>query len=237
MVETFVALLLAHVLADFLFQSNWMVQNKARLSGLATHGAVVALTLISSTGGLHPALLWLCLIHLGIDLAKTRATQNLTAFLIDQAAHLVTLIALALWQPQIWLTGFWAAQHHAIPTLMAVTGFGLIAVQAGGFAIGLLMQPFARHSPKGLPSGGRIIGQLERGLIFAMVLLGQMQAIGLLIAAKSILRFGSVKDDRAASEYVIIGTLASIAWALAAAYGCHALLNFLPPLGIGDITP
>ena len=237
MVETLTALLLAHVLADFLFQSNWMVQNKARLSGLAAHGGVVALTLIVTTGGLHPALLWLCLIHLAIDLAKTRMVQNLRAFLIDQAAHLATLIALALWQPQIWQSGFWAAQYHSLPALMAVAGFGLIAVQAGGFAIGLLMQPFARHSPKGLPSGGRIIGQLERGLIFAMVLVGQMQAIGLLIAAKSILRFGSVKDDRAASEYVIIGTLASIAWALMAAYSCDALLNFLPPLGIVGITP
>lgn len=237
MAETLTAFILAHVLADFLFQSNWMVQNKTRIAGLAAHGAVVALALIATTGGLHPALLWLCLIHLGIDLAKTQMAQNLTAFLIDQAAHLATLVALALWQPQIWQTGLWAAQHHSIPALMALLAGGTIAVQAGGYAIGLLMQPFAKHSPKGLPSGGRIIGQLERGLIFAMVLLGQMQAIGLLIAAKSILRFGSVKDDRAASEYVIIGTLASIAWALMAAYSCHALLNFLSPLGIADITP
>lgn len=59
-----------------------------------------------------------------------------------------------------------------------------------------------------------MIGLLERGLIFALILLGQPGGVGLLIAAKSILRFGAVKDDRALSEYVIIGTLASFAWAL-----------------------
>lgn len=237
MLESFVALLLAHVLADFLFQSNWMVQNKAKLSGLAAHGAVVALTLLVTTLTLHPALLWLCAIHLAIDLAKTRFAQNLGSFVVDQAAHIVTIFALSVWQPQLWQMGLWGQKNQGIPAAMLLFAGLLIAVQAGGYAIGHLMQPFAKHGPKGLPGGGRMIGQLERGLIFAMVLLGQLQAIGLLVAAKSILRFGAVKDDRAASEYVIIGTLASIAWALTAAFATQAVLNFLPPLGIAAITP
>ncbi len=45
MVETFTALLLAHVLADFMFQTDWMIANK-RGPGLALHGlAVLVLTL------------------------------------------------------------------------------------------------------------------------------------------------------------------------------------------------
>lgn len=120
---------------------------------------------------------------------------------------------------------------------MALTAGGILASRAGGFAIGLLMAPFAAASPDGLPGGGRVIGQLERGLIFAMILLGQPEGVGLLIAAKSILRFGAVKDDRAASEYVIIGTLASVIWALLAAHGTAALLSVLPPLGISLQTP
>jgi hypothetical protein len=70
-----------------------------------------------------------------------------------------------------------------------------------------------------------------------MILLGQPEAVGLLIAAKSILRFGAVKDDRAASEYVIIGTLASFGWALLAAHGTQLLLASLPALGILAATP
>jgi hypothetical protein len=61
--------------------------------------------------------------------------------------------------------------------------------------------------------------------------------VGFLIAAKSILRFGSVKDDRALSEYVIIGTLASFGWALIAAYATLWGLSALPPLGILPTTP
>ena len=61
------------------------------------------------------------------------------------------------------------------------------------------------------------------GLIFAFLLIGQPEGVGLLIAAKSILRFGAVKDDRAMSEYVIIGTLASFGWAMLTGYGTVGL--------------
>ena len=67
--------------------------------------------------------------------------------------------------------------------------------------------------------------------------MGQPEGVGLLMAAKSILRFGAVKDDRALSEYVIIGTLASFGWAMLAGYGTAALLSLLPPLGILPATP
>ena len=236
MPETLAALLLAHVLADFLFQTNWMVVQKSTAKGLAAHGAVVLVTLILCTGGLHPGLFWLTALHLGIDLGKTRLPRGLTAFLTDQALHAASLLALAIWLPNLWANGLWA-QTPALPALMALTAGGILASRAGGFAIGLLMAPFAAASPDGLPGGGRVIGQLERGLIFAMILLGQPEGVGLLIAAKSILRFGAVKDDRAASEYVIIGTLASVIWALLAAHGTAALLSVLPPLGISLQTP
>jgi hypothetical protein len=104
------------------------------------------------------------------------------------------------------------------------------------------MGRFARNLPplsraESLPDAGQAIGLMERGLIFTLVLVGQPEGVGLLIAAKSILRFGAVKDDRALSEYVIIGTLASFGWALVAAYATLALLSALPPLGIPTVSP
>jgi len=69
------------------------------------------------------------------------------------------------------------------------------------------------------------------------VISGQSAGIGFLIAAKSVLRFGSVGDDRKISEYVIIGTLASFGWAMAVAFGTVALMSALWPLGIPDLTP
>ena len=44
-------------------------------------------------------------------------------------------------------------------------------------------------------------------------MIGQPEGVGLLLAAKSILRF-SDKNARAHTEYVIIGTLLSFGWAI-----------------------
>ena len=61
--------------------------------------------------------------------------------------------------------------------------------------------------------GGKWIGLLERALIFVLIMAAEFQAIGFLIAAKSILRFQYAKE-RSHSETVIIGTLASFGWAI-----------------------
>ena len=125
-----------------------------------------------------------------------------------------------LWAP-------WAALVTA-PALFAA-GF-IVTVLAGGHAVGLLTARFAMPQ-NGLPEAGRLIGQLERALIFLFVLIGEPAGIGFLIAAKSVLRFDTAKEDQKASEYVIVGTLASFAWALAAAYATQALLE------IAAVTP
>ena len=83
-----------------------------------------------------------------------------------------------------------------------------------------------------LPQGGRLIGRLERAMILMLVLAGQPDGIGFLIAAKSLLRFNELArdQDRRASEYVIIGTLASFAWGLGAAFAADAALRRARPL-------
>ena len=241
MTSTLAALLLAHTLADFVFQTRWMVLNKGNWRGLVLHGAVVLACLVAATGSLAPALVWLTALHMATDALKARVRPALGPVLADQGAHLAAVLALALWQPEIWAGGIWAG-HPALPGLMALVAGAILTTRAGGFAIGFLMGPFAAKLPgddkaESLPGAGRVIGFLERGLIFALILLGQPEGVGLLIAAKSILRFGAVKDDRALSEYVIIGTLASFGWALVAGYATHAMLAALPPLGILPVKP
>jgi hypothetical protein len=62
---------------------------------------------------------------------------------------------------------------------------------------------------------GRIIGLLERVLIYAFVLSGQFGAIGFTLAAKAFTRFKEL-ENRGFAEYVLIGTLLSSSIAMAA---------------------
>ena len=229
MYETIAALFLAHILADFVLQTNAMVTAKRQPLTMAKHGAIVLVTAAAATASLSPWLLALTAAHLLIDLAKSYSKGGIGPFLADQAAHAATVVAAAALIPSQW--------PDPAPALMALTAGAILATRAGGFAVGLLMEPWTDAIAVGLTGAGRVIGNLERGLIFLLILSGQTQNIGFLIAAKSVLRFGTVADDRKVSEYVIVGTLASVSWAIAAALLTTILLNHLPPLGIPDLLP
>ena len=53
--------------------------------------------------------------------------------------------------------------------------------------------------------GTKEIGIVERFLALALIIMGQYEAVGLIIAAKSILRFSGTQK----SEYILVGTLIS----------------------------
>lgn len=237
MTATFAALLFAHVCADFLLQSNAMAAAKQARSfaALALHAVIVLATATLALAPMDPTvlapLIALTLAHLVIDLIKTTApTGSLAAFLIDQGAHLATLVALATWLPGLYAASLWGGAGWLPPVLIFLSGL-ILATRAGGYAVGMLVRPFGRSfRAEGLPRGGELIGLLERGLIFLFVLVGQPAAVGFLIAAKSVLRFDASKRKQKVAEYVIIGTLASFGWALVCAHATMALLNLFPAL-------
>lgn len=172
------------------------------------------------------------------------------AYLADQALHLMSLALLAIWMPGAAGQGLWGGLPLA-DAMLWVSGL-IIATRAGEHAVRYLMtgfnltwreetdQAIAPNAPAALPEGatapeagaedaglpdaGRVIGLLERALIFIMVMAGQPAAVGFLIAAKSVLRFDTVRKGRRASEYVIVGTLASFTWAFLAALATQALI-------------
>ena len=224
MTTTFLALLLAHVLSDFLLQPDAWAGAKHRLRPLLLHGAVVLVLSLAASGSLHPAIFALAAIHVAVDAVKARFEPSLAAFLADQAAHVATVAAVAALVPGLWAGGLWAgllppaALGPLADAAIVLTGF-VLATRAGGFAVGLLVARWPGELlTDGLPGGGRWIGLLERALILLFLLAGQESGIGFLIAAKSILRFDTASRDQSAAEYVIIGTLASFGWALAVGY-------------------
>ena len=63
-----------------------------------------------------------------------------------------------------------------------------------------------------LENAGKLIGILERILVLTFVIIGKLEVIGFLIAAKSLLRY---KDtDTIKTEYVLIGTMLSFGIAM-----------------------
>ncbi len=108
-----------------------------------------------------------------------------------------------------------------------IAGF-IATTQAAGILIGKITKQIVQENKlelDGLNNGGKIIGQLERTLIFLLIFIGQPAGIGFLVAAKSILRFQESKDQKIA-EYVLIGTLLSFSLAIAIAAVTKWAVNF-----------
>lgn len=249
MLQTFSALLLAHVLADYVFQTNRMVVNKRQPMVLGVHVLIVALSAALLTGA-HPgrpdallAIGFLAGLHLVTDLVKLRFGDEIGPYLADQAVHLLTLLVIAAMVPALWAEGFWPAilpdpLGQWAPVAMAIAGGFIFAVRAGGFAMGKLLRPYQsvwgtdkvlEAQPAGLEGASQRIGELERGLAFLLILAGHPTGVAFLIAAKSLLRFNASSSDRRIAEYVIIGTLSSVGWAMITGFLTLELVNALQP--------
>lgn len=241
------SLLTAHLLGDFVLQTSWMVREKRRFGALALHSGIVAglSYLLCARWAAWDLAVAVWMTHACIDFLKTRVSNpRAKAFIVDQLGHLAVIVALAKVAPHWGTFSFWTAEWGASPWwIIQVFACGLIlAVRVGGLLVGFWVQPYldeirqaasseeTRLKPmRGLTNGGRLIGQWERALIFLFVGLGQPASIGFLIAAKSIFRFGELKDreNRMEAEYITIGTLMSFGWAMVVSYPTWWLIRAL----------
>ncbi|MEM6482446.1 MAG: DUF3307 domain-containing protein [Pseudomonadota bacterium] len=238
MIATFIALVFAHVVADYVLQPGWMVERKRNPLILLLHGLVILVVTHAAVGHFDArAVISLAVMHVCIDAAKVYGfADTLAAHLLDQVAHILAIIFVTFHAPDLWQTGSWNAQTDWLLHVMLLVAGAILATRAGSFALKKLMQPFsADFASGGLPNGGNLIGILERGLIYVLILSGQAAGVGFLIAAKSILRF-EVATKQKAAEYVIVGTLASFGWAILIATATDLLLSTLPALVIGDVV-
>ena len=230
------ALLAAHLLGDFLLQPDGMVAGKKRLPVLGLHALVHGVLVYVLVGwwGEYRLPLAIAVLHGAVDFTKARVRDPKAAtFFVDQIAHGAILAALALiWRPIAEPAGFWTGCAWCDRALIIVSG-GIICIRASAIAIGFWVAPYlgeleahrartpsARFDIRGLTTGGRIIGQWERTLIFLFIGAGQPAAVGFLVAAKSIFRFGELKDreNRMEAEYITIGTLMSFGVACAVSF-------------------
>jgi hypothetical protein len=221
-------LLLAHFVGDFVFQpKSWVVdkeQHKAKSPKLylhiLVHGFLVMLFLWDLT--YWPVALAVTFIHGAIDLLKLYAQKEGNQpkwFLIDQGMHVIALIGLwVVWiSPEMRDLSTWI-DGRAI-WLYATAIIFLTAVS--GIVIQVVLSTWAKvldvRDGESLSHAGKYIGILERLFVFTFVVTGNWGAIGFLMAAKSVFRFGDLKEskDRKLTEYILIGTLLSFGIAVA----------------------
>lgn len=100
-------LFLAHLIADFPLQTNYLYERKrASAVGLFLHAGIHALTAFLLTGlrwDLWYVWLFLLFSHALTDWAKLnyKAPKQWLGFLLDQLIHLAVMVVIALWQPTL----------------------------------------------------------------------------------------------------------------------------------------
>ncbi len=240
------SLVVSHLLADFTLQSGKMEEEKYKgifspfycyhilIVGACT---ITALILVGYLEQWWHGIV-ITLIHALIDLSKGRLKKDGPwIFIIHQLLHLLTIVA-------YWLivTGQFKLLGSSIlelindqQILLIIAGYILVTLPTG-ILIGHLTKDWQReieetreynqknsdeteelYEVKGLANAGKLIGVLERILILTFILLNEFRAIGFLLAAKSVFRFGDLKDghDRKRTEYILIGTLLSFTFSIA----------------------
>ncbi|QKG80355.1 DUF3307 domain-containing protein [Tenuifilum thalassicum] len=211
--------LIAHLLSDFILQpQRWCDKRYLKVLSpyLFYHAAVVLITsyILSFDFGFWRAAILLTVIHSLIDGVKSsliRKTRAVNLFFADQLLHLIAITGIVLWYD--YTHGIHFLFELETRTLAIIAGF-ILCTKPANIIIKFLFLAFSIETPvensdndeeKGLPNAGKLIGITERLLALALILVGQYEAVGLIIAAKSILRFNATQK----SEYVLVGTLLS----------------------------
>lgn len=222
------ALLLAHVLGDFVLQPRqWVAKKQAsgfKSPVLYAHIGIHAVLSVLLTGFYGRWLVVFAVVavtHGLIDLVKIygdKSGRHPGWFVADQLAHVGVIVGLfALEFPLV--VGL-AANFLPIATAFALCL--LLCTVGSSVFIRIIMSSWALNDSEdahSLKNAGQTIGILERLFVFSFVILGQWSAIGFLMGAKSVFRFGDLSraKDRKLTEYILIGTLLSFALAVASA--------------------
>ena len=214
-----IKLILAHLLTDFVLQPySWVEDRNAKhfASGkLYLHVLVTAaVALIMMGWNYWPVALIILITHLLIDGWKSYQPRTSKYFIIDQCLHLLVILGcwMFLFTHFTQLKEAWILLNKNFHFWKLATAFIMLTSPAG-ILIGQLTAQWREKitsETDGLANAGKWIGMIERVVILIFVLVNQFSAIGLLVAAKGIIRFNEKDRQEAKTEYLVIGTLMSI---------------------------
>ncbi|TVZ51791.1 DUF3307 domain-containing protein [Dokdonia sp. Hel_I_53] len=220
-----IKLLLAHCIGDFVLQPEKWVKNKRKKTYkspfLYAHIAVHTLALLvifQFDISYWPLYLFISTTHYLIDLAKLSLyskKKDRLLFILDQVAHLIMIWIVLVYYRSVSFDMSIVYRNDVLLFILAI----VCLTSVSGVIMKILMSRWSleendlKHS---LSQAGLYIGILERLFVFGFIVLNQWEAIGLLITAKSVFRFGDLSKakDRKLTEYVLIGTMLSFGSAI-----------------------
>jgi Protein of unknown function (DUF3307) len=215
-------LILSHLITDFILQPKSWVDDRTDkhfASGrLYLHGAITALVAWIMIGWAHWLVALVILItHTLIDGWKSYRKPVVVYFVADQLMHLLVIIICWYFTFFKWqdLRFTWQQLNTQFAVWKTITAFVFLTAPAG-ILIGQFTKKWRDKMPdaESLADAGKWIGMLERTIILLFVLQGQYSAIGLLVAAKGIIRFNEKDRPEIKTEYLVVGTLMSIGLAI-----------------------
>lgn len=221
-----IKLILAHFIGDFLLQpTSWVKDKEAKkakskylYAHILIHGLIVLLLIWDFTYWLLALLLMI--LHGVIDVIKLYAQKEDNKsdwFLIDQISHILSVLGLWVFffKPDINLNLILSSSE-----IWIYASAILFITVVSGIVMKELMSSWSKtlddNNDESLNNAGKYIGMLERIFVFVFVITGNWEGIGFLLAAKSVFRFGDLKEskDRKLTEYILIGTLLSFGIAI-----------------------
>ncbi|WP_299556217.1 DUF3307 domain-containing protein [Seonamhaeicola sp.] len=221
----FLKLFLAHIIGDFFLQpAKWVKEKeKKKLRSpklyfhVLIHIAVTALLIWDITLWFIPLIIGVS--HFIIDAIKLSIQKKKTKrllFFIDQLCHIVVISIC-----------YFMVSKEASTIEIVVTEDTVLLITCLLFLtipVSIIMKTIflkwniseLTKSNESLEDAGKYIGILERILVFIFIVLGHWEAVGFLITAKSVFRFGDLREskDRQLTEYILIGTLISFGIAI-----------------------
>lgn len=209
---------IAHLCLDYFFQTDKLAKQKNAIGFkspfLYWHALVCFILswIFSLQLGFVLAAAIITITHFLIDGFKHHLNNSnyfgRYAFFIDQALHLIILAIVVV------LFDKWHGINPLVEIdinfkyLLIITGY-LVCLKPANIFIREIFKvtKIQVSSDNEMPNAGKVIGVLERILTLTLIIVLQYSAVGFLIAAKSILRYGN--NETLKTEYVLIGTMLS----------------------------
>lgn len=221
-----IKIILAHLIGDFFLQPNSWVKEKEsqklKSGKLYLHVAIhiILIFVVFWSFRVWKLAISIGVLHFIIDALKLLLQKKKNArllFFVDQILHFISIFF--VWY--IFYSGVIDFSFLNDPKAWLIVSCLLFLTMPTSIIMRVIINkwiPANRvEDQQSLQDAGKYIGVLERLLVFLFIYTNHFEAVGFLLAAKSIFRFGDLKDahDIKLTEYVLIGTLLSFGIALA----------------------